>query len=396
MFNSFVSNHYLKRASRCALLLIIPFCLTACEEQVCGDSFGLQECLMDAAEKGASAILLEEKDYFVTETIELRDNLTVIGKGAQTVISWHPSVASEINKPLMYTSSADNVTLSNFKLSGSIDQHPNSMDLRHDHIGLYYDCEGDPKNVSSLECQNLKMQNIEVEYFTHGIHIKGARNVQAIDLDLHDNGNTEADLFHNIYYRRVVDVYMKQTDPNKGGFYNSPRGHGIRASYLYNATFEGLQVYGNADHGVNFSDIGNTVFNSVHIRDNCTAPTGICSQYACYGGACDVKFIPESVAILSGIQYQQYSEAALNISWNITGLTEGVSQIELFRNTVNGNSGRIMISGVPDITGTYEDVSIEPGTDYWYMFKIRLLSGEVVNTSPVGPIKTLGAPGGDI
>lgn len=128
---------------------------------------------------------------------------------------------------------------------------------------------------------------------SNGMHIKGANGLTLIDLNLLDNGNTEVDLFHNIYLRRVGDVVMKQTDASSGGFYNSPRGHGIRMSHMINVYYENLSVYGNADHGLHFSDgVYNVRLNNLDVYDNCANPSGTCAAIKCYGSAaqCDIDY----------------------------------------------------------------------------------------------------------
>ena len=354
-------------------------------EGFCIESNELQLCVAEAIEKGTNTVLLKEQVYLLTETILLADNLKIAGKGSTSVVTWHESVKDTIDSPLFYTTTADNVELSNFKITGTINQDANSEDLRNDHIGVFFECEGDPAVGVALECNDVTIKNLEVENCSHGIHIKGTQDVTAIDLNLHNNGNTEVDLFHNIYYRRVSDVYMAQTDENVGGFYNSPRGHGIRATNLHNATFDNLQVYGNADHGVNFGEIYNTTFNHVDIYDNCANPAGNCSQIQCYAEPCDLTIVTDVEPVLPNIVLTVNDTETIDISWNLTGLHQEATKVELFRNTINATSGRSLVQAV-EKSGIITDSSILVSTQYWYMLKIQFANGETLNSEIAGPI----------
>jgi predicted NUDIX family phosphoesterase len=354
-------------------------------EGFCRESNELQLCVDEAIKQGTNTVLLKEQVYLLTETILLADNLKIEGLGSTSVVTWDESVKDTIDSPLFYTTTADNVELSNFKITGTINQDNDSKDFRNDHIGVFFECEGDPAAGDTLECNDITIKNLEVENCSHGIHIKGAQDITAIDLNLHNNGNTEVDLFHNIYYRRVSDVYMSQTDERLGGFYNSPRGHGIRATNLHHATFDNLQVYGNADHGVNFGEIYSTTFNYVDVYENCANPSGNCSQIQCYAEPCDLTIITDEEPVLTNITLTVNDANTIDISWNITGLPQEANKIELFRNTINAASGRSLIQGVEE-SGTLTDSSILVNTQYWYMFKIQFASGETLNSEITGPI----------
>ncbi|MEH6401716.1 hypothetical protein, partial [Pantoea sp. Haah2121] len=104
---------------------------------------------------------------------------------------------STINAPLLYTTAASHVTIKDVKLVGTIDQRADSQDLRNNQIGLFFNCSGDPTADEKTGCNDITLQNVEVENSSDGIHIKGASHVMATDLKLHNNGNTDKDYFHN-------------------------------------------------------------------------------------------------------------------------------------------------------------------------------------------------------
>ncbi|MCX2781327.1 discoidin domain-containing protein [Microbulbifer thermotolerans] len=264
------------------------------ESEICFGSYDLPDCVAAMSAKGGGTVNLEAKTYYLTESLILKDNVNIVGQGYDTVITWPDSIADSINEPLLYATAVNNVELRDFKLRCHINQDPNSYDLRNDHMGLFLEGSGDPSQGEATSNNNLYMERIEAMYCSNGMHIKGATGVTAIDLKLHNNGNTETDLFHNIYFRRVADLVMIQTDDNVGGYYDSPRGHGIRASHIKNAYLENLKVTNNADHGLHFTDgIYDTRFVNLNVYGNCANPSGTCNQIKCYGSPCDIDYDAE-------------------------------------------------------------------------------------------------------
>lgn len=250
----------------------------------------LPACVQEASDRGGGTVVLAAKRYLLSQTLELRSGVALQGQGRGTIITWDDSVKGIIDAPLLHTTSADDVSLKDLTLLCAINQDAASSDLRNDHMALFFDCGGDPTADEATECNRLTLERLEVAYCSHGIHIKGATGVQAVDLELHHNGNTEQDLFHNIYYRRVADLVAKQTTATSGGYHSSPRGHGIRASFIKNAYLEGLAVYGNADHGIHLADtIIDMRLHALDVHDNCAQPVGTCAEIQCYG-SCDVDY----------------------------------------------------------------------------------------------------------
>ncbi|NEH20509.1 hypothetical protein GQQ13_18845 [Pantoea agglomerans] len=271
------------------------FALIACAVQarasvslVCSANQNLQGCVESAARAGGGIVHLTPQTYLLEKTLELSSNVALEGAGPQSVITWNPSVASRINAPLLHATAVTNVAIKDVKVVGTIDQRPESQDLRNDQIGLFFDCSGDPTVGEKTSCSDITLQNVEVEDSSHGIHIKGAEHVTATDLKLHNNGNTLKDYFHNIYLRRVADVRLIQTSKNSGGIYASPRGHGIRGSHMINVYMSNLEVYDNADYGIHMDTVTNVRFNNLHVFHNCLSGKAGCVQIKCFGPTCDV------------------------------------------------------------------------------------------------------------
>ena len=152
------------------------------------------------------------------------------------------------------------------------------------------DGPGDPANGERTDNNNVRMERIEAYHCSNGMHLKGLTGFIGIDLDLHHNGNTERDLFHNIYLLRVADIHMAQTQDDIGGFYASNRGHGLRLGRIGNAYFGNLAVFDNADHGVHMTtETLNTRFYNLRNRNNCADPSGSCGEFRTYSGAGNVN-----------------------------------------------------------------------------------------------------------
>lgn len=239
------------------------------------------------SQAGGGTVVLAEQTYLLLETLELENDVNLVGQGSGSLIQWDPSVADTIDAPLLFSNSVDDISVESLMIECSIDQDPESEDLRNEQIGLYLYCGGDPSAGEATGCNNINIDTVEVAHCSHGIHLKGVTGVTATDLNLHHNGNTEVDFFHNVYFRRVGDLVVKQRTPTSGGFYASPRGHGIRGSHLNNVYFEGLAVYDNADHGIHVDIVKNMRLHNVDIRDNCANSVGACAAAKCYGDTCD-------------------------------------------------------------------------------------------------------------
>lgn len=255
----------------------------------CPGATDLPTCVSDMAKQGGGTVILAAKTYTLTNSLILQNNVNITGQGSSTVIAWDGTVKGTVDAPLLYSTTVDNVSLKSIKLLCAINQDPASSDLRNNHIGLYLNCLGDPAAGEAAECNNIKLDAMEVAYCSHGIHIKGASGVTATDLDLHHNGNTEVDFFHNIYFRRVGKLVVKQTTPTSGGYSFSPRGHGIRGSQLTDVYLEGLSVHDNADHGIHVDAVDNVRFHNLNVRDNCAHPSGACAAIQCYGTPCQIN-----------------------------------------------------------------------------------------------------------
>ena len=263
-------------------------------ESNCGGVYDLPTCMTEMSEAGGGTIILAEQTYKLTDTLILLDNVNIEGQGYDSVIEWDDSISKTIDAPLLYSSAVNNISMKNFKLRCDIDQDADSNDLRNDNVGFFLYGGGDPTSEDEADHEtsnnNIYLESIEVMYCSHGIHIKGASDVTVVDLKLHDNGNTEVDYFHNIYFRRVGNLVVKQTEEGSGGYYASPRGHGFRASHISNAYLDNLNIYDNADHGVHVDNIHNMRMHNLNVHDNCSNSSGACAAIKCYGDQCDIDY----------------------------------------------------------------------------------------------------------
>lgn len=258
----------------------------------CPGVFDLPNCMDDMSRAGGGTITLANKTYKLTTSLVLKDKVNIVGQ-QQTVITFDESVKATINEPLLYASKVSNVALKRIKLLCSIDQDPNSSDMRNDHMGVFLYGEGDPSYGEPTSNNNIYMESIEAMHCSNGMYLKGVTGFTAVDLHLHNNGNTEFDLFHNISLRDVADVVMMQTTQTNAGFYSSNRGHGIRMSNISNVYSENLKVYGNAGHGIHLADgIFDARFHNVELYDNCSVANEECNAIKCYGNYndCDINY----------------------------------------------------------------------------------------------------------
>ena len=253
----------------------------------------IQSCIDAVSAAGGGNVILEDKTYYLTDTIVPKSNVNLIGQGSDTLLTWHPAVAATVNQPMIEDDGSTallNVGFSDFRMLGTVDTNDLNDRDRGDHMAIFFDGPGDPAIASSLLHQNIAIANLEVSQFGGtGIHIKGSNNVTTVDLTMYDNGWYPTDLLHNLYLLRVRNVSMIQTNSD-AGFRDSPSGHGLRMSRLENVYFEGLVVEDNADHGIHMNDVVNMTGYNIVSRDNCQDLQGNCGEVRCYGGNCDFNF----------------------------------------------------------------------------------------------------------
>ena len=256
----------------------------------CSPGQDINACITQVAGSGGGTVHLRPGTYAQSRTVLLKNNVNLAGTGPETIITWRDTVRSTINAPLFYSSDVSNISIENVKIVGTINQNPESQDLRNNHIGIFLDCAGDPTAGEHTGCNNILLRKIEVENSSDGIHIKGASHVTAIDLKLHNNGNTEKDYFHNVYFRRVADLRVIQSGEDGAGFYDSPRGDGIRGSHLTNVYMGNLDVHGNADDGLNFDTVYNVRLHNLDVKHNCRSGKAGCMAIKCYGPQCQINY----------------------------------------------------------------------------------------------------------
>ena len=239
----------------------------------------------------SGSVVLAEKTYKLTDSIELRNNVNIVGQGSGTVITWVDSIADTVNKPIIHTprnkGELDNIRLEDFRVLCTVDVTNRNDDDRTDARGIYIDGAGSSDDPSSLQHTNLTFKRLEVhECGGEGIQVKGINGFVAEDLNLYNNGWGNTDLWHNMYLLRGYDIVIRQTSIDNGGFKNSPSGHGLRMGNLRDVYWENLSVTGNADHGIHMNDVENLRGYNLNVSGNCAIANGLCRQISCFGD-CD-------------------------------------------------------------------------------------------------------------
>lgn len=248
----------------------------------CTGVYDLPGCMEEVSGLGGGTIQLVDQTYLLTETLTLADNVNLVGQGAASVITWEDSIKETVDAPLLSASGLDNVSLENFTIECHIDQDVNSSDLRNAHIGLSLLGEGDPTGGEPTDMNNIFLRGLEIFHCSYGVQIVGGTDIEGVDLRLHHNGNTEVDLFHNAYFRKIGNLILRQTSPTSGGYYGNPRGHGIFGAFIINVYFENLSIYENADHGIHVDNVYNMRLHNMDVHDNCLIPEGACGDIKCY------------------------------------------------------------------------------------------------------------------
>jgi hypothetical protein len=68
-----------------------------------------------------------------------------------------------IDAPVLYSDNVSNIKVENIKIVGTINQSPDSHDIRNNLIGFYLNCNGDPTSGEKTGCNNITLKNVEVK-----------------------------------------------------------------------------------------------------------------------------------------------------------------------------------------------------------------------------------------
>lgn len=262
---------------------------TSSSDVNCSGTYDLESCIDDMSNRGGGTVVLDSKTYYLTEPVSLQSNVNIQGQGSSTLITWDDSVANTINEPLLVrtSGSVNNVVMQDFSMSCRVDTGREDQQYRTDTRGVYITGDGSQFDTSSLQHSNITMERVEIyQCGGEGIQMKGLDTFTGIDLNFHNNGWGNTDLWHNIYLKRVRNITIKQTSTTSGGFRDSPSGHGMRMSDLDDVYLENLTVEGNADHGLHMDNVSNFRGHNLRLEGNCTIPNGLCRASGCYND-CD-------------------------------------------------------------------------------------------------------------
>lgn len=87
------------------------------------------------------------------------------------------------------------------------------------------------------------------------------------------------------------------------------------------------------------------------------------------------------------------SDGGISLSWRLENFFQEFTAIELYRNTIESLDGRVRIEPSAVAEGSFLDTTdLVEGTTYWYMFKVTLADGTVVNTNPEASLTFEAAP----
>lgn len=77
----------------------------------------------------------------------------------------------------------------------------------------------------------------------------------------------------------------------------------------------------------------------------------------------------------------------IHLSWKLEDFAQPIRVVEVYRNTRNQANGRTrVLASAPEEGELTDSNGLEPGTTYWYMFKLTMQDGSIVNTDPEASI----------
>ena len=214
------------------------------------------------------SLIFNQGTYTIDKSIEVYSDITLQGNsnGSRPLIQLDQSDL-KFNAPLITSkenSKVSNLQIINLEIQGNIQpseqkyppcchtspsncsSNPSCSTMRSNQLCIIMVAGG--TDINSAVNGPLLMKDLVVHQCGMGIHLKGWKDVQLLDLELYNNGMIQT-FYHNIYLRRDFNVTIRNMKSH-----DSPTGNGINISqsdYIYaflsifeNNYWRGLRIEG--------------------------------------------------------------------------------------------------------------------------------------------------------
>ena len=230
-------------------ILFISFSVTALDITVpLGNS--IQDAIDDVNASGGGTVTLASGTHTITETLEMKSNVTFQGSGifASIIkINENKQIMAEDGYSNNRTNAVNNVLIQNVTF-----------------IGVNGDEGGVAITQQNTDNENITFLNVRCYNVGWGVHIKGAKNVLVENCDFSQNGAAGKEGFaHNLYLRRVYGAVVKNSS-----FNYSTSANGINISYSEDVEIYDCEMIGNYFRGVRAADSDGYLVHDCIITDN--------------------------------------------------------------------------------------------------------------------------------
>ena len=214
----------------------------------------IQPAISRLLSQGGGTLFLESGDYAIEEPLDVHSNLTIKGRGTDTLLrmkkgAWFTGAMIKNTKGGLH-----DLTIQDLVLDGNMDRkertwtHYKDDPARALPLGILISDEQEMKNerifISGLTILRARM----------GVHIRGAQDIILSDCNMLDNGSGVG-YNHNCYLRRTERVLI--TDSK---FTNSHSSNGLNLTSQNNVMVKDCFFGSNKNRGVRASVSRNVVF----------------------------------------------------------------------------------------------------------------------------------------
>ncbi|WP_299180092.1 carbohydrate-binding protein [uncultured Aquimarina sp.] len=210
----------------------------------------IQKAIDDVNKSGGGTVTLASGTHIITETLEMKSNVTFQGSGTYASIvkiNENKQIMAEDGYSNNKTNAVNNVLIQNITF-----------------IGINGDEGGVAITKFGTDNENITFSNVRCYNVGWGVHIKGAKNVLIENCDFSENGAKGKEGFaHNLYLRRVYGAVIKNSI-----FNNSISANGINISYSEDIEVRNCEMIGNYFRGVRAADSDGYLVHDCIITDN--------------------------------------------------------------------------------------------------------------------------------
>lgn len=232
----------------------------------------VQAALDKAAGTGAW-VVLEKGVHKVGAAVKIPSNITLAGRGIETILFLDPDVKTGTVGPALINADPDmhDVTIRDFVVEGAVVTRTGSDPNQERRVRSYQNAPSRAgiifSGLTHGQMSNINFEHLTVRNCTHqGVAIRGAKQVRVTACDFSDNGSSVVPgkgLQHNLHITYSSDCTI--TDSR---FDTSPFGSGINFIQSDGISVSNCEMARNSLHGIGLADCRNIKISGNLIEGN--------------------------------------------------------------------------------------------------------------------------------